>query len=202
MKSMLKSAMLLPAIAASLLVGCHLESGQRLLVELGLDTQSLAELPPPERTLACVAETDGTTLASFRDEHATSLTAFQRDPDRGDWSGLICLTLSSQAQAEQIKQTIDVIEVAVAARGDRRHDPLLGFLSLLRQRYDTLTWHAEENSYWQAEKQQLQSNHEQRLAESRRLATEQEKQIQALELQVRKLKEVEQMLQPQSIEPR
>ena len=169
----------------------------------------MAALPPPERTLACVAETDGKTLASFRDEHATALRALEHAPAGGDWSGLVCLALSSQAQAEQIKETIDVLEAALADRGDRRYDPLLGFYTLLKQRYDALSWQAEEYSHWQAQLaaqqaqiEQLHSDYEQQLAEARRLATEKEDQIEALEQQVRKLKEVELMLQPQSIEPR
>jgi len=195
-------------IAAGLTLGCHLESGQRLLAEMGLDTR-LAALPPPERTLACVAEADGNTLASFRDEHGMALATLRRDPAGGDWSGLVCLALSSQAQAEQIKETIDVIEGALAARSDRRYDPLLGFYTLLKQRYDALAWQAEENRHWQAQlaaqqaqAEQVRNGYEKQLAEARRLAAEKESQVEALEQQVRKLKEVELMLQPQSIEPR
>ncbi len=195
-------------LAAALTLGCHLESGQRLLAEMGLDTR-LAALPPPERTLACVAEADGNTLASFRDEHGRALATLRRDPAGGDWSGLVCLALSSQAQAEQIKETIDVIEKALAARGDRRYDPLLGFYTILKQRYDGLAWQAEENRHWQAQlaaqqaqAEQVRGDYEKQLAEARRLAAEKESQVEALEQQVRKLKEVELMLQPQSIESR
>jgi hypothetical protein len=205
----MKIGVILLLIAAGLTAGCHLESGQRLLAELGLDAVSLAALPPPQRALACVAETDGNTLASFRQEHAAALATFQRNPAVEDWSGLVCLALSSQAQAGQIKETIDVLEVALAARGDRRYDPLLGFYTLLKQRHDALLWHAEENSHWQAQvaaqqaqAEQQQISYEAQLAEARRLAAEKEKQVEALEQQVRKLKEVELMLQPQSIEPR
>jgi hypothetical protein len=204
----MKIAMFPLLIAAGLTLGCHLESGQRLLVEMGLDTR-LAALPPPERTLACVAEADGNTLASFRDEHGMALATLRRDPAGGDWSGLVCLALSSQAQAEQIKETIDVIEGALAARSDRRYDPLLGFYTLLKQRYDALAWQAEENKHWQAQlaaqqaqAEQVRNGYEKQLAEARRLAAEKESQVEALEQQVRKLKEVELMLQPQSIEPR
>jgi len=204
----MKIAMFPLLIAAGLTLGCHLESGQRLLAEMGLDTR-LAALPPPERTLACVAEADGNTLASFRDEHGMALATLRRDPASGDWSGLVCLALSSQAQAEQIKETIDVIEGALAARSDRRYDPLLGFYTLLKQRYDALAWQAEENRHWQAQlaaqqaqAEQVRNGYEKQLAEARRLAAEKESQVEALEQQVRKLKEVELMLQPQSIEPR
>ena len=204
----MKIAMFPLLIAAGLTLGCHLESGQRLLAEMGLDTR-LAALPPPERTLACVAEADGNTLASFRDEHGMALATLRRDPASGDWSGLVCLALSSQAQAEQIKETIDVIEGALAARSNRRYDPLLGFYTLLKQRYDALAWQAEENRHWQAQlaaqqaqAEQVRNGYEKQLAEARRLAAEKESQVEALEQQVRKLKEVELMLQPQSIEPR
>jgi hypothetical protein len=206
---MMKNGVFLLLVAAGLTGGCHLESGQRLLSELGLDAVSLAALPPPQRALACVAETDGNTLASFRQEYAAALAAFRRDPAGEDWSGLVCLALSSQAQAEQIEETIDILEVALAARGDRRYDPLLGFYTLLKQRHDTLAWSAEENRHWQAQlaAQQAQAeqqriSYEEQLAEVRRLAAEKEKQVETLEQQVRKLKEVELMLQPQSIEPR
>ncbi|MCB2214853.1 MAG: hypothetical protein KQH59_02195 [Desulfobulbaceae bacterium] len=209
MNIMMKIGVILLLIAAGLTAGCHLESGQRLLAELGLDAVSLAALPPPQRALACVAETDGNTLASFRQEHAAALAAFQRNPAVEDWSGLVCLALSSQAQAGQIKETIDVLEVALAARGDRRYDPLLGFHTLLKQRHDALAWHAEENRHWQArlaaqqaQVEQQQISYEEQLTEARRLAAEKEKQVETLEQQVRKLKEVELMLQPQSIEPR
>jgi hypothetical protein len=209
MSSIMKIRIYVLAIATVLSGGCHLESGQRLLAELGLDSQSLSTLPPAERTLACIAETDGNTLASFRDEHATSLTAFQRDPANGDWSGLVCLALSSQAEAGQIKQTIEALDVAIAARGERQHDPLFGFYTILKQRYHALAWHDEENRYWQAQLaaqqvhfQQMHGNFEERLAAAERLAAEKQEQVYTLEQQVRKLKEVELMLQPQSIEPR
>ncbi|MBE0584121.1 MAG: hypothetical protein IH612_10235 [Desulfofustis sp.] len=209
MNLMIKNRIIVLALATLLSGGCHLESGQRLLAELGLDSQSLSTLPPAERTLACIAETDGNTLASFRDEYTTSLTAFQRDPVNGDWSGLVCLALSNQAEAEQIRQTIETLDVAIAARREGRYDPLFGFYTILKQRYNALAWHGEENRYWQAQLaaqqahfQLLNGNLEERLAAAERLAAEKQEQVHTLEQQVRKLKEVELMLQPQSNEPR
>jgi hypothetical protein len=194
-KSLLRVSILL--ILVSLLGGCHLERGKLYFDELGLDPITVYQMAPLEKTVFCLAEARDKTVDNFASLYNNALAGVESNP-KSDWSELVCLSLSSQAEPSQLAQTIQVLDRIQEAQPQQAH-PVAGFQGLMQER---LVRHAKLDGLLsklqEADRQERENyqNYEQELERFRAVIREQNKKIPQLEQQVRELKEIELLLYP------
>lgn len=187
------------------LSGCHLEQGKLHFDELHLNPITVYAMKPLETTIYCVAEGDFPSGDILEQMHRESFEQVENNPEEANWGELVCLSLSEHATVEQMKKTINVLLLVLAARDDLR-GAVRGFKKLLEQRVSV----AEEIAEYQQmlvdeanDKKAVISAYEDRiniyelkLILEKQATAKQAEKVEDLEQQVQKLKEVELLLQP------
>ena len=185
--------------------GCHLEQGKLHFDELKLNPITVYAMKPLETTIYCVAEGDLPSGDILEQMHRESFEQVENNPEESNWGELVCLSLSEHATVEQMKETINVLLLVLAARDDMR-GAVRGFKKLLEQKVSV----AEEIAEYQQmlvdeanDKKAVISAYEDRmniyelkLILEKQATAKQAEKVEDLEQQVRKLKEVELLLQP------
>ena len=185
--------------------GCHLEQGKLHFDELHLNPITVYAMKPLETTIYCVAEGDFPSGDILEQMHRESFEQVENNPEEANWGELVCLSLSEHATVEQMKETINVLLLVLAARDDLR-GAVRGFKKLLEQKVSV----AEEIAEYQQmlvdeanDKKAVISAYEDRiniyelkLILEKQATAKQAEKVEDLEQQVQKLKEVELLLQP------
>ncbi len=155
-----------------------------------------------ERVLACIARPDESGEDTpFNRRFALAVAALQSDLRQMDWSELVCLALAEQAEVGQLQQARTVLSLAAGVeRPDRQQ--LQGWLHVIERRLIMMTGttiaadrQAQRERHCLQREQDYETCRE-ALEQHRRLLVEQQTVIDELEIQVRKLKEVELILHP------
>lgn len=178
--------------------GCHLERGKLYFDEVGLDPITLYKMAPLERTVYCLAEINSEVGPAFENMHATALEAVRDNPEQADWSELVCLSLSGEADTTQLRQTVNTLDLVLSVHPQQSH-PVLGFRRITQQRvelYDLLHDKHLQIEILKQNNVEQEAIHDRFIKSNDQIRQEQERKIVELEEQVRKLKEVELLLHP------
>ena len=177
---------------------CHLEQGKLYFDEVGLDPITVYKMAPLERTVYCLTEADGEVGPDFERMHAAALEKVRNNPEHGDWSELVCLSLSGEINQGQLRQTVDTLDLVLSVQ-PQQSNPVRGFKRIMEMR---LALYAQLDKKRMQVETLKQKNVEQATALDRyvkkheHIQNEQRKKIGQLEQQVRKLKEIELLLHP------
>lgn len=185
--------------------GCHMEQGKLHFDQLKLNPITVYAMKPLETTIYCVADGDFPSGNMLEQMHRESFEQVEKNPEETNWGELVCLSLSEQATIEQMKETINALVLVLASRDDLR-GVVRGFKKLLEQKVTA----AEEIEKYQQmlvdeenDKKAVISAYEDRmniyelkLILEKQATAKQAEKVEDLEQQVRKLKEVELLLQP------
>jgi len=185
--------------------GCHLEQGKLHFDELKLNPITVYAMKPLETTIYCVAEGDFPSGDILEQMHRESFDQVENNPEEANWGELVCLSLSDHATVEQMKETINVLLLVLAAREDLR-GAVRGFKKLLELKVRA----AEEIAKYQqmledegndkkaviAAYEDRMNIYELKLILEKQATAKQAEKVEDLEQQVQKLKEVELLLQP------
>lgn len=185
--------------------GCHLEQGKLHFDELKLNPITVYAMKPLETTIYCVAEGDFPSGDILEQMHRESFDQVENNPEEANWGELVCLSLSDHATVEQMKETINVLLLVLAAREDLR-GAVRGFKKLLEIKVRA----AEEIAKYQqmledegndkkaviAAYEDRMNIYELKLILEKQATAKQAEKVEDLEQQVQKLKEVELLLQP------
>ena len=185
--------------------GCHLEQGKLHFDELNLNPITVYAMKPLETTIYCVAEGDVPSGDILEQMHRESFDQVENNPEKADWGELVCLSLSEHATVKQMKETINVLLLVLAAREDLR-SAVRGFRRLLEQKVRMVGELEKSQQMFEDEKndkkavissyEDKMNIYELKLILERQATAEQREKVYTLEQQVRKLKEVELLLQP------
>ena len=185
--------------------GCHLEQGKLHFDELNLNPITVYAMKPLETTIYCVAEGDVPSGDILEQMHRESFDQVENNPEKADWGELVCLSLSEHATVKQMKETINVLLLVLAAREDLR-GAVRGFRRLLEQKVRMVGELEKSQQMFEDEKndkkavissyEDKMNIYELKLILERQATAEQREKVYTLEQQVRKLKEVELLLQP------
>jgi hypothetical protein len=200
-----RSLLTLLTMLTLFLGGCHLEQGKLHFDELNLNPITVYSMKPLETTIYCVADGDLPSGNMLEQMHRESFEQVENNPEEANWGELVCLSLAEQATVEQMKETINVLVLVLAARDDLR-GTVRGFKKLLEQKVRVVE---ESEKYQQMlvdeanDKKAVISAYEDRmniyelkLILEKQATAKQAEKVEDLEQQVRKLKEVELLLQP------
>lgn len=185
--------------------GCHLEQGKLHFDELNLNPITVYAMKPLETTIYCVAEGDVPSGDILEQMHRESFDQVENNPEKADWGELVCLSLSEHATVKQMKETINVLLLVLATREDLR-GAVRGFKRLLEQKVRMVGELENSQQIFEDEKndkkavissyEDKMNIYELKLILERQATAEQREKVYTLEQQVRKLKEVELLLQP------
>lgn len=185
--------------------GCHLEQGKLHFDELNLNPITVYAMKPLETTIYCVAEGDVPSGDILEQMHRESFDQVENNPEKADWGELVCLSLSEHATVKQMKETINVLLLVLATREDLR-GAVRGFKRLLEQKVRMVGELEKSQQMFEDEKndkkavissyEDKMNIYELKLILERQATAEQREKVYTLEQQVRKLKEVELLLQP------
>lgn len=177
--------------------GCHLEQGKLYFDKLGLDPITVYKMAPLEKTIFCLVEADNRSVENYDYLHSHALRELQNNP-QGDWSELVCLSLSDQAEPWQISQTVRVLGIVEDAQS-QPSNPVTGFIDLMQDRlalYDKIAATQEKLVGSEQQLEETAQANEQDQTAYKMQIQEQNKKILQLEQQVRELKEIELLLHP------
>ena len=185
--------------------GCHLEQGKLHFDELNLNPITVYAMKPLETTIYCVAEGDVPSGDILEQMHRESFDQVENNPEKADWGELVCLSLSEHATVKQMNETINVLLLVLATREDLR-GAVRGFKRLLEQKVRMVGELENSQQIFEDEKndkkavissyEDKMNIYELKLILERQATAEQREKVYTLEQQVRKLKEVELLLQP------
>ena len=185
--------------------GCHLEQGKLHFDELNLNPITVYAMKPLETTIYCVAEGDVPSGDILEQMHRESFDQVENNPEKADWGELVCLSLSEHATVKQMRETINVLLLVLATREDLR-GAVRGFKRLLEQKVRMVGELEKSQQMFEDEKndkkavissyEDKMNIYELKLILERQATAEQREKVYTLEQQVRKLKEVELLLQP------
>lgn len=196
----IRRSFLLYLLAAAVLFGsCHLEQGKLHFDELKLDPITVYKMAPLERTVFCLAEAEIPEEGSFRQMHARALIEVEDNPEMADWSKLVCLSLNEQASSDQIKETLHALQLVLSVQ-PHKTNPVRGFKKILEQEivlYNRLEESAENLNKEKKQGVQQAATYEAEIQKMKNRVKQQRGKIETLTKQVRELKEVELLLQPQ-----
>ena len=187
------------------LSGCHLEQGKLHFDKLNLNPITVYAMKPLETTIYCVAEGDFPSGEILEEMHRQSYQQIENNPEEADWGVLVCLALSEQATVKQMKETINVLLLVLAARKDSR-GAVRGFKKLLEQKIRLVNEIAKYQQMLENEEidrkilvssyEDKMNMYELKLILERQATAKEAEKVRDLEQQVHKLKEVELLLQP------
>ena len=185
--------------------GCHLEQGKLHFDELKLNPITVYAMKPLETTIYCVAEGDFPSGDILEQMHRESFDQVENYPEEANWGELVCLSLSEHATVEQMKETINVLLLVLAAREDLR-GAVRGFKKLLELKVRAAEEIAKYQKMLEDEKndkkaviaayEDRMNIYELKLILEKQATAKQAEKAEDLEQQVQKLKEVELLLQP------
>lgn len=185
--------------------GCHLEQGKLHFDELHLNPITVYAMKPLETTIYCIADGDFPSGDILEQMHRESFEQVENNPEKANWGELVCLSLSEHATVKQMKETINVLLLVLNSRDDLR-GAVRGFKRLLEQKVKMVGELEKSYQIYEEEKEDKKAVisayedkiniYEVKLILERQATAEQAKKVDELEQQVRKLKEVELLLQP------
>lgn len=185
--------------------GCHLEQGKLHFDELKLNPITVYAMKPLETTIYCVADGAFPSGELLEEMHRESFEQVENNPEEANWGELVCLSLSEHATVEQMNETINVLLLVLNARDDLR-GAVRGFKRLLEQKVKMVEKTEKYQKILEEEaedKKELISAYEDRiniyelkLILAKQATAKEAEKVLDLEQQVRKLKEVELLLQP------
>ena len=162
-------------------------------------------MKPLETTIYCVAEGDFPSGDILEQMHRESFDQVENNPEEANWGELVCLSLSDHATVEQMKETINVLLLVLAAREDLR-GAVRGFKKLLELKVRAAEEIAKYQKMLEDEKndkkaviaayEDRMNIYELKLILEKQATAKQAEKVEDLEQQVQKLKEVELLLQP------
>ena len=198
-----------------LLNGCYLEQGRLHFEELGLNPIVVYKMEPLETAVYCLAEGEVPTGRDFDKMFRESMKAIESDPENVNWGELACLAMSGEANKEQLREAVNVFQLIIAINPKRPGVPR-AFKRMVEQEiedFEQIEKLAAEIEDKKKKNVEAVEKHKKEIADTERMykqkvynleqeigrleieLVEKKKDIQNLELQIKKLKEVEMLLQ-------
>ena len=205
----------LVVLVVILLNGCYLEQGRLHFEELGLNPIVVYKMEPLETAVYCLAEGDVPAGRDFDKMFRESKKAIESDPENVNWGELACLSISGEASKEQLKEAVNVFQLIIAINPKRPGVPR-AFKRMIEQDIKDLENKeklAAEVEEIKVKKVEAEESLRKEIADNRKIykqelynleqeigrleieLVEKKKDIQNLELQIKKLKEVEMLIQ-------
>lgn len=142
-----------------------------------------------EKTSICLAKDTPLSSQEFNKQFSAEWKKLtQKDiPPNEDWSKLVCLSFYGQASLVQVRKAVKVVDSIIATQEDRATYKLKAMQVLLKRKANTMAQLATARRKAKA----LQHQHTKVQGDYAQLILDKNQQISELEVQVRKLREIE-----------